>query len=467
MEKSHREFQYEKMAGLRAEDAMPIKTEIWRIDNGLAKVSFSSLEAEKKLESAIDKDIAIIDPDLMIIGRQVPTSFGKYIDLLAIDSEGRLAILELKRDRTPREVVAQSLDYASWVQELTLENIKKIFSQYETTMEFEVAFEEKFGGGSLDAMNEEHKILIVASELDNSTERIVNYLSSNYGVPINAVFFQYFKDGEAEYLSRSWLIDPVQVEKQASKTAKPRSRESWNGTDYYVSFGEGPTRNWEDAVKYGFISAGGGHWYSNTLSLLHPGARVFVCIAKAGYVGVGIVKEDVVPVKEFLVDVDGVPTPILKLHYKAPDMDKNTEDIERSEYLVRVDWIITKPIDQGVWEKGMFANQNSACKLRSKFTIERLTDIFKLAEISGQEEAKVEVNYPLRIRAQHKGETFNAELLNAKGIIRFDGKEYPTPTTAAKVIVTEWKEVNGWDFWRYLNPSSGNWEKIGKLRNSQ
>ena len=78
---------------------MPIKTEIWRIDKGLEKVSYSSLEAEKKLESILDEDISIIGPDLLIIGRQVPTSFGKYIDLLAIDSDGHLAIIELKETR--------------------------------------------------------------------------------------------------------------------------------------------------------------------------------------------------------------------------------------------------------------------------------------------------------------------------------------------------------------------------------
>ena len=61
---------------------MPIKTEMWRIDNGLEKVSFSSLEAEKKLESILDKDISIIDPGLMVIGRQVTTSFGKYLTYL-------------------------------------------------------------------------------------------------------------------------------------------------------------------------------------------------------------------------------------------------------------------------------------------------------------------------------------------------------------------------------------------------
>jgi restriction system protein len=77
---------------------------------------------------------------------------------------------------------------------------------------------------------------------------------------------------------------------------------------------------------------------------------------------------------------------------------------------------------------------------------------------------KLKINFPVTIRAQHKGETFAGELLELKGTVRFRDQEYPTPTTAAKVIVTDWKEVNGWDFWRYRNPSSGNWEKIGKLR---
>jgi len=439
---------------------MPIKTEMWRIDNGLEKVSFSSFEAEKKLESILDKDISIIDPGLMVIGRQVTTSFGKYIDLLAIDSEGHLAILELKRDKTPRDVVAQTLDYASWAQGLTYDDIIKIYATYDTTRDFESAFEEKFGSPPPDTLNEDHRLLIVAAELDNHTERIVNYLSTNYGVPINAVFFQYFKEGQSEYLSRSWLIDPVQVETQASKVVKSRGKEQWNGVDYYVSFGEGSRRNWEDAVKYGFIAAGGGKWYSNTLSLLPIGARVFVCIPKVGYVGVGIVKEEVTPINDFMVDADGKLIPILQLPLKAPEMSKDSNDLELSEYLVRVDWVNTKPVDEAVWEKGMFANQNSACKLRNKFTVERLTEIFELDQASEQ----VNIDLPVPIKATHKGETYQAELLNIKGVVRYENKEYQTPTTAAKVIVTDWKEVNGWDFWRYLNPSTGEWEKIGRLR---
>ena len=443
---------------------MPIKTEIWRIDKGLEKVTFSAMEAEKKLESILDQDITIIDPDLMIVGRQVPTSFGKYIDLLAIDSEGHLAILELKKDKTPRDVVAQTLDYASWAQKLTYDDIIGIFATYDTTRDFETAFAERFGGDPLESLNEDHRMLIVSSGLDNSSERIVSYLSSNYGVPINAVYFQYFKDGQGEYLSRTWLIDPVQAEVQSSKLSRTGGKELWNGTDYYVSFGEGSRRKWEDAVKFGFVSAGGGKWYSNTLSLLYPGARIFVCIPKVGYVGVGIVKEESVRVNEFFVNVDGIQTPILNAPLQSPGMGDHADDPDLSDYFVRVDWIKTKSIENAVWEKGMFANQNSACKLRNKFTVERLTEIFGLENANADISELKAIEFPVQIRAQHRGETFYAELLDIKGSVRFEKKEYPTPTSAAKVIVTAWKEVNGWDFWRYLNPSSGEWEKIGKLR---
>src|SRR5688572_24803690 len=98
---------------------MPIEVGIWRINGSIERVHFSSLATEAKLEDVLHRDIRLLDPGLMINGRQVPTIYGKYIDLLAIDAEGDLTVVELKRDKTPREVVAQTLDYAAWVQTLT------------------------------------------------------------------------------------------------------------------------------------------------------------------------------------------------------------------------------------------------------------------------------------------------------------------------------------------------------------
>lgn len=359
---------------------MPIETQIWRIDGTVREVEFARIEAEAKLEALLEQDISLIDPGLMLLGRQVSTAFGKLIDLLAIDVEGQLVVVELKRNRTPREIVAQALDYASWVQDLGYDDIRRIHSEREHSHQFEQAFAETFDTDPPETLNEQHRIVIVASELDSASERIISYLSTNYGVPINVVFFKYFREGGAEYLSRTWLIDPTLAEAGSAKISRRGSKETWNGTDFYVSFGEGEHRAWEDARRYGFVSAGQGRWYSNTLSLLFPGARVFACIPKVGYVGVGTVRGPSVPVSEFRVEVEGEETPILEAPLKATNMSDNSDDPDLSEYLVAVDWMHTHSAKDAFWEKGMFANQNSACKLRNQFTLERLAVHFDLED---------------------------------------------------------------------------------------
>jgi RecB family endonuclease NucS len=50
----------------------------------------------------------------MILGRQVHTEHDGYIDILGLNKDGDLVIVELKRNKTPRDVIAQCLDYASW-----------------------------------------------------------------------------------------------------------------------------------------------------------------------------------------------------------------------------------------------------------------------------------------------------------------------------------------------------------------
>lgn len=368
---------------------MPIEVGIWRIDSGdVARVASSKLGNEARLEDILEQDISILGLDvLLILGRQVMTDFGKRIDLLAVDSQGELYAIELKRDRTPREIVAQLLDYGSWMLSLDVERISELYARGSGNggKSFSEAFLERFGETVPDALNESHQLIIVASELDASTERIVSYLT-DFGVPVNAVFFRYFKDGEREYLARSWLLDPLEAEGRARRAVgAPKHKPIWNGQDFYVSFGVDEQRTWEDAVKYGFVSGGGGKWYTQSLNALQPGHRVFVNVPKHGFVGVGEVEETVVPVKEFIVDVNGETTPILEAPLKAPAMGNKADDPEMSEYVVRVKWLKTVPESAAIWEQGMFANQNTACRLqgeKGEFTIERISEHFGLDEAS-------------------------------------------------------------------------------------
>lgn len=359
---------------------MPIEVGVWRIGNELTRIGFSPLKSESKLEDMLATDLEMIAPGLMLIGRQISTSFGKFIDILAMERDGSLVIIELKRDKTPREVVAQALDYASWVESLSYERLAEIYSEKHNGENFEVGFDAAFGASPPESVNESHRMVIVATELDSSTERILNYLNSNYGVPINVVFFRYFKDKGNEYLTRSWLIDPNEAEIKASNTTGKKRQEPWNNKDFYVSLGESPDANWDDCRKYGFVCGSGGRWYTKTLELLFPGARVFVNIPKRGYVGVGIVTETSLPVKDFTVEVDNKSKPILEAPLLAKEMGNNAEDLELCGYLVRVDWIKAFAREEAYWEKGLFAIQHTACRLRNQFTIEKLTKHFGLTE---------------------------------------------------------------------------------------
>jgi hypothetical protein len=48
----------------------------------------------------------------MLIGRQEDTGLGGRVDLLAVAPDGAVVLIELKRERTPREVLAQAVDYS-------------------------------------------------------------------------------------------------------------------------------------------------------------------------------------------------------------------------------------------------------------------------------------------------------------------------------------------------------------------
>lgn len=198
-------------------------------------------------------------------------------------------------------------------------------------------------------------------------------------MPINAVFFRYFRDGSAEYLSRSWLIDPQDSGTSDGGGTGRRGQEPWNGSDFYVNHGPFDRRDWEDASKYGFISAGGRKWFVQTLGQLFVGARIFVNVPSRGYVGVGRVLEEVVPMSQFMVDLDGKRVPIAEAPMKSTGLRIESEGEDKvGEHMVRVEWIKTVPLAEAYWESGLYANQNTVTKLRNRFTLERLTKHFAL-----------------------------------------------------------------------------------------
>lgn len=185
----------------------------------------------------------------------------------------------------------------------------------------------------------------------------------------------------AEVAAFADRLDELMADAEAVTTdGKPSA--AWNGRDFYVTIGDRP---WEDSLRYGFVSAGGGEIWTKPLERLFPGARVFLYkpYPVKGYVGVGVVKEKVRPVTEFEVEVEveGGRMPILN----APLLDRekvahDADDPQLREHLVRVEWLKTRATEDAAWQSGLFTNQVPVCKLRDRNTIEFLEDAFALTE---------------------------------------------------------------------------------------
>src|SRR6056297_1055406 len=94
---------------------MPIDLGLWRVedDDTFRRVSSTNLDREERLEEFLLQDPNVLGQPLLVIDRQITTPSGKRLDILAIDEEGDLHVVELKRDRSPRDVTAQIIDYAS------------------------------------------------------------------------------------------------------------------------------------------------------------------------------------------------------------------------------------------------------------------------------------------------------------------------------------------------------------------
>lgn len=340
----------------------------------LIEVARHRVDREERLEEWIEKDVRILGLDLLIIGRQVQSPFRGRIDLIALDSRGAVVVIELKRDRSPRDVVAQVLDYASWVRTLTTRDVLDISDKYKKLPEgLARAFFNRFNTELPEDLNTSHRMVIVASELDDASERIVQYLSSAHSLNINVVFFNCFAREGIELLGRSWLMDPQEVEERS----EGRGKGLWEGY-WFVNLGEGDHRCWDDCRKYGFISAGQGQVYSEPLKRLKVGDKIFGYLKRTGYLGYGVVESESQMARDFIPA--GSDEHLFNLPLKQEGIKANADNPEMCEWVVGVKWLKTYSHADAQTYKGIFANQNIVCKLRDAATLGFLKKQFDVEE---------------------------------------------------------------------------------------
>ncbi len=172
-------------------------------DNNATRIGGSEnrLElSESEIEEILFNNPDAIGSRFMFIGKQVNTDSKKRIDLLAVDDEARLVILELKKGISPRDVVAQVLDYASWlekqserrIEEIAADHFTKHHSPYSSLIE---GFQKSFGRPPSRRVGDEIAVVLIAQEFSQEVLDATDYLNDK-GIPISCVEFEAFSSSD-------------------------------------------------------------------------------------------------------------------------------------------------------------------------------------------------------------------------------------------------------------------------------
>jgi uncharacterized protein len=134
----------------------------------------------------------------------------------------------------------------------------------------------------------------------------------------------------------------------------------FSGRIHFFNVGEQwGERSWDDCRVHGFLSAGYGKRYVDAIRQLHKGDVVLAYVSKHGYVGLGRVTCEAVPARDFRVGKKGLH----QLKLKAPGVCHDSDDLEKCEYLVVVDWLAAKDRQEAIWKRGLFTARQTRASL--------------------------------------------------------------------------------------------------------
>ena len=125
----------------------------------IEEVDFAQLGLQERrvIQEWIAANPGTLGDDLLIIGKEF-SDFDRTngrLDLLAVDSDGKLVIIELKRDDTGADAHWQAIKYASYLHRASANSIVGMRADYADISEEEAANEllERLGADDLNALN--------------------------------------------------------------------------------------------------------------------------------------------------------------------------------------------------------------------------------------------------------------------------------------------------------------------------
>lgn len=161
---------------------------------------FADSYAEQRIQAWADACPAFVNDGhaMLSLGTEIITRHGHAIDNLFIDGQGVLVAVEMKRGRTPRDVVAQVLDYAAHLSRLEWPEVDALCRKRHG-LALDDAFWRTFARPLGQSGKPSHRLAILAESYDPRTLDAARYLIEG-GLPLVLLQFTYVPVGERAVL---------------------------------------------------------------------------------------------------------------------------------------------------------------------------------------------------------------------------------------------------------------------------
>ncbi len=161
---------------------------------------------------------------LLLIGEEVRLAdfVEDRIDLLAIDEEGNLVVIELKRGAHKLQLL-QAIAYAAmiakWDPSQILAERLKLTGASADDIESEI---DNFLNESMQSLNQNQRIILMAEGFDYEVLVAAEWLSEQYEMDIRCYRLKLSAEGDVEYLSCTCIYPPPEISEQAIRRGRSR-----------------------------------------------------------------------------------------------------------------------------------------------------------------------------------------------------------------------------------------------------
>jgi CRISPR/Cas system-associated endoribonuclease Cas2 len=202
----------------------------------MAPTNFSSQNVLERydIQEWIEKTPEILGEDLLIIGKELLLPSGSRLDLLAVDKNARLAIIELKRDDSGKEVDWQAVKYTSYCSNFLVEEIISFYANYLKSDEEDARSRiDEFIDEDLGVLNHSQRIILVSKEYHSDVISAVLWLR-DYGIEIECLRLKPFVDESGELFIQPDTIIPLPeakdyiIKKERKQKEIKRAQASYN-----------------------------------------------------------------------------------------------------------------------------------------------------------------------------------------------------------------------------------------------